>query len=392
MQEIDPLLPCGVLVLDAESCIVSINVFACTLLEYEADELIGVRIDKLLTVPSRIYFQTHIYPLITLRKVASELYLNLQTRQRAQVPVLLNAVSHEQDGTVINYFTFIPVYQRRQFEQELIDAKKAAEEALHRNDELVKLKQELEHHQTDLDRQLSYMRHRNDELEQFSKIISHDLQEPLRKITLFADLLSNEKPDALTAMGSRALMGIETATGRMRQLIGDLQFYFTLTNQLPDSVDTVDLTKLVQTLLLEFGTAHATFEVKTLPAVRGKKTELVNLFRHLLDNAVKFRQPGQLASVSVTGTVIGMNSFQHLPNKYRYSDYARIIVSDNGTGFSNQHSEEVFHILKKLHPHTPGIGLGLAISKKIVERHNGQISAQSVPGKGTRITVLLPVA
>ncbi len=392
MQEITPLIPCGVLVLNAESHIVSINPFACTLLEYEASELVGSRIDRLLTIPSRIYFQTHIYPLITLRKVANELYLNVQTRQRVQIPVLLNAVSREQDGASVTYISFIPVYQRRQFEQELIDAKKAAEAALLRNDELVALKQELELHQTDLDRQLSYMRHRNDELEQFSKIISHDLQEPLRKITLFADLLSHEKPDALTVMGNRALVGIGTATSRMRQLISDLQFYFTLASQLPILMDTVDLTKLVQELKLEFEIAQATFEVETLPAVPGNKAELINLFRHLLDNAVKFREPGQSVAIRVTGTVIGMNSFQHLPNKYRYCDYARIIVSDNGPGFSNQHSEEIFHILKKLSPNTPGIGLGLAISRKIVERHNGQISAQSSPGKGTQITVLLPVA
>lgn len=392
MQDIAALIPCGVLVLDAQSYILSVNPFACTLLEYEAAEIVGQRIDRLLSMPSRIYFQTHIYPLITLQKAANELYLNVQTRQRAQIPVLLNAVSREQNGALITYITFIPVYQRRLFEQELIDAKKAAEAALLRNDELTRVQQELELHQTDLDRQLSYMRHRNDELEQFSKIISHDLQEPLRKITLFADLLSHEKPDALTGMGNRALAGIGTATGRMRQLISDLQFYFTLAGQLPNVVDTVDLTTLVQELIPEFEPAHVTFEVETLAAVPGNKAELVNLFRHLFDNAVKFRGPGQLVTIRVTSTVIGLNSFQHLPNKYRYCDYARILISDNGPGFSNQHSEEIFHILKKLSPNTPGIGLGLAISRKIVERHNGQISAQSAPGKGTQITLLLPVA
>ncbi len=392
MQEITPQIPCGVLVLNADSHIVSINPFACALLEYEASELVGKRIDRLLTIPSRIYFQTHIYPLITLRKAASELYLSVLTRQRIQIPVLLNAVSREQEGASVTCLAFIPVYQRRLFEQELINAKKAAEEALLRNDELVILKQELELHQTDLDRQLTYMQHRNEELEQFSKIISHDLQEPLRKITLFADLLSHEQPDALTIMGNRALVGIGTATGRMRQLISDLQYYFTLANQSPDSADTVDLTRLVQELLPEFGIVDATFEVKTLPAVLGNKTELATLFRHLLDNAVKFREPGQSVAISVTGTVIGMNSFQHLPNKYHYSDYARIVVSDDGAGFSNQHREEIFHIMKKLNAQTPGIGLGLAISRKIVERHNGQISAQSSPGKGTQITVLLPAA
>ena len=392
MEETTALLPCGVLILNAESYIVSINPFACTLLAYEAADVVGKRIDALLTMASRIYFQTHIYPLITLRKGANELYMNLQTRQRVQIPVLLNAVSRQQDGNVLVYVSFIPVYQRRQFEQDLINARKAAEETLNRNEELIRLKQELEQHQTDLDRQLSYMQQRTDELEQFNKIISHDLQEPLRKIILFADLLTREKPNALTTIGKRALSGVTNAAMRMRQLIGDLQFYFTLANQFPDRAEIVDLTLVIQELTKEFDSDKAIFEVKKLPCVWGNKGELTSLFRHLLDNAVKFRQVGRGAVVQVTGSIVGLNSFQQLPDKYRYTDFARVVITDNGIGFSDQHSEEIFRILKKLQPDTSGIGLGLAISKKIVERHNGQISAKSVVNKGTSITVMLPVA
>ena len=362
------------------------------MLDYEPDALIGQRIDRLLTVASRIYFQTHIYPLIKLRQAASELYVNLQTRQRERVPVLLNAVWHEQtDGPQI-YVSFIPVRQRRQFEQELINAKKAAEDALLRNDELTRLQNELEQHQTKLDQQLSQLRQRNDELEQLSKILSHDLQEPIRKVTLFADLLTNETSDVSGELNARALTGVAKAATRLRQLVGDLQFYFALTNNPLANAVFVDLTTLVAQTAEEFDANLLTCETDTLPTVWGNQNELTNLFRQLLDNAVKFRQPGQTATVRVTGDMVSLNSFRNLPHKYRYASFARIVVADNGIGFSNRQRDDIFRILQKLDPHTPGIGLGLAIAKKIVERHNGQISAESVENSGTRITILLPVA
>lgn len=386
------LLPCGVLVLDAENHIVSLNPYVCSLLDYEPNDLIGQRIDRLLTMASRIYFQTHIYPLIKLRKAASELYVNLQTRQRERVPVLLNAVWYEHTDEPQIYFSFIPVRQRRQFEQELINAKKAAEDALLRNDELTRLQTELEQHQTDLDQQLSQLRQRNDDLEQLSKILSHDLKEPIRKITLFADLLTSETPDAPDELTTRALTGVAKAAARLRQLVGDLQFYFALTNEPPDNAIPVDLTALVAQTAQEFDATLLTCETNALPAVPGNQSELTNLFRQLLDNAVKFRQPGQTATVRVAGDMMRLNSFRNLPHKYRYTNFARIVVADNGIGFNNRQRDDIFRILRKLDPHTPGIGLGLAIAKKIVERHNGQISAESVEDGGTRITILLPVA
>lgn len=392
MQDITALLPCGVFVLDTESIILSVNPFVCDLMGYAADELVGKRIDVLLSVASRMYFQTHIFPLIALRGGASELYMTVQTRHRLQIPVLLNAVRQPQDGQLITYLTFIPVHQRRLYEKEILAAKKAAEDALLRNDELLKLQQRLEEHQTELDRQVSQLQQRNDELEQFSKIITHDLQEPLRKINVFVGLLDNEQPDALTSMGSTALSGIGKASSRLRLLISDLQLYFTLTSQRANS-EPVDLQDIINNITQDYEPTDVVFNLKTLPTVVGNRESLTSLFRHLLDNAVKFRQTGDApATVRVSGTVVGHNSFRTTPNKYHYVDYARITISDNGIGFDNQQREEVFRLLKKLHPRTPGMGLGLAVSKKIAEWHNGQISAESEVGKGTKITVLLPIA
>ncbi len=392
MQEIIALLPCGVVIMNAEGYIISLNPFVCSLLGYEADELIGKRLDRLLTAASRIYFQTHIYPLVMLRKAASELYVNLQTQQRTQIPILLNMVYQEQDGQSLFLLSFIPVYQRRQFEQDLIKAKCAAEDALLRNDELIRLQQELEQHQADLDRQFTHLRQRNDELEQLSKIMAHDLQEPMRKITLFADLLTQEPPEVITDLGSRALTGVATATARLRQLIGDLQFYFTLSTEVARTANIVDLTTLVRQVAEEFSPTDASVEIKALPTVPGNQHELITLFRHVMGNAVKFRKPGQTATVQVSGVVVSLNSFRHLPDKYHYANYARIVVADNGIGFGPEQRDDVFRMLRKLDPHTPGIGLGLPIARKIAERHNGQISAESTPDAGTQITILLPMA
>ncbi|WP_229374491.1 PAS domain-containing sensor histidine kinase [Fibrella rubiginis] len=378
--------------MDAESRFVSVNPFACELTGYHADELIGKRMDILLSVASRIYFQTHIYPLVTLYNSANELYVTIQTRQRVPIPVLLNAAAHTHEGQLLIYFTFIPVHQRRLYEKEILAAKKAAEDALLRNDELLKLQQRLEQHQAEQDRQLSQLQQRNNELEQFSKIITHDLQEPLRKINVFAGLLDNEQPDALTSMGNTALTGIGKASSRLRTLIGDLQLYFTLTSQQAE-IESIDLQPVIEDISQEYESMGVHFDLKPLPTVVGNREGLTSLFRHLVDNAVKFRQVGDTpAMVRVSGTVVGHNSFRTTPDKYNYVDYARITVSDNGIGFDNQQRDEVFRILKKLHPRTPGMGLGLAVSKKIVELHNGQISAESAVGKGTKITVLLPIA
>lgn len=390
MPDTFDMLPAAVLVVNSEHHIVKANSYSCQLLGYTPQQLIGQSVERIMAVASRIYFQTHIYPIVTLQRAASEVYLSLLTSDRVSIPVLLNAVAKECDGGQLVYFAFMPVHQRRQFEQELINARRQAEEALFRNDELVRVKNELETNQVELDRQLSSLKQRNDELEQFSRIIAHDLQEPLRKLMLFADLLQQETDSVLTPVGQQAIASMARASGRMRHLIRDLQFYFTQTSEEVASRP-VSLDLLLNQVTSEFRDDTCSIEVDALPDVMGSEAELGTLFRHLIDNAVKFRRPDTPLAVHIAGTVVGVNRFRNLPGKYDYADYARITVTDNGMGFGNEHREAVFMLLKKLHGPTPGIGIGLAIARKIAERHGGQISAQSTPGQGTTITLLLPI-
>ncbi|QMW00970.1 ATP-binding protein [Spirosoma foliorum] len=390
MQEIAMLIPGGLITLNTENEIIYLNPFADQLLGYGPGALVGKQMDVVLTRASRIYFQTHLYPLIALGKLANELYLTLQTQSGVRIPVLLNAIRHEDAlGVGFTYLCLMPVYQRRQYEQELLASKQAAEQALLRTDELMAL-QQLEQHQAEMDRQVTNLKQRNDELEQFGRIIAHDLQEPLRKINLLASALNQEDTNRLSSLGQRGLKGIVRASTRLRQLIHDLQIYFTFEPS-RSTDESVDLTELMEQAVATYSSTGIRFEIASLPTIVGNRAELLSLFGHLLDNAVKFRQLGRSSVVAISGSVVSQNRYQTTPDKYQYIEYARILVSDNGIGFNNQYREEVFGILKKLDPHTPGIGLGLSLAKKIVERHHGIIRADSREGQGTTITLLFPL-
>ncbi|UFH57226.1 ATP-binding protein [Spirosoma sp. KNUC1025] len=391
MQEIATQMPGGLVTLNAKNEIVYLNPFAEELLGYTPGALLGQRMDVVLTRASRIYFQTNVYPLIALGRLANELYLTLQAQSGVRIPVLLNAIrQHEASGEAFTYLCLMPVYQRRQYEQELLASKQAAEQALLRNDELVALQQQLEQHQAEMDRQLTHLKQRNDELEQFGRIIAHDQQEPLRKINLLASVLEQETTNRWSTLGQRGLRGIVRASTHLRQLIHDLQVYFTF-DPIRSVDESVDLTELMEQTVADYSSAGIRFEVGSLPTIVGNRPELLSLFGHLLDNAVKFRRTDVFSVVEISGRVVSQNRYKTTPDKYHYMDYAQIVVSDNGIGFNNQYREEIFGILKKLDPHTPGIGLGLSLAKKIVERHHGIIRAESKEGQGTTITLLLPL-
>ncbi|GAB4000859.1 hypothetical protein GCM10028807_55140 [Spirosoma daeguense] len=391
MQDVATLMPVGLVRLNADNQIDYLNPFAEELLGYRPGVLLGQRMDVVLTRASRIYVQTNLYPSLALGTLANELNLTLQTQSGARIPILLNAVRQTNaSGEGVTYLCLMPVYQRRQFEQELLASKQAAEQALLRNDELMALQQQLEQHQAEMDRQVTNLKQRNEELEQFGRIIAHDFQEPLRKINLLASALNQEDTTRLSHLGQRGVKGIVRASTRLRQLIHDLQVYFTF-EPIRSADESVDLTALLEQAVATYSAMGIRFEVARLPTIMGNRAELLSLFGHLLDNAVKFRRLDIASMVAVTGSVVSQNRYQTTPDKYQYIDYARILVSDNGIGFNNQYREEIFGILKKLDPHTPGIGLGLSLAKKIVERHHGIIRADSREGHGTTMTLLFPL-
>lgn len=232
----------------------------------------------------------------------------------------------------------------------------------------------------------------NHELEQYAYIASHDLQEPLRKIQTFAELLKMNIHDAEAI---EAYYGkINDTAKRMSGLIKDVLNYSRLSKS-DIAFCPVDLNEVWQDVLSDFELLieqkKAIVDVGPQPVIQGDASQLRQLFGNLVSNSLKFCE--QAPHIQVRATTI------HLPDQTIKDDQAsgsfvEIILSDNGIGFEQQYADQIFVVFKRLNSRQfySGTGIGLALCKKIVERHGGAISASSKPGKGAVFTILLPVA
>lgn len=394
MDELLDTAPCGFISFLDDGSICEINRTLLDLLKYQADELRGSSVERLFTTASRIFYQTHFFPLIKLSGAVEEVFISLRTRSGDDVPMLGNAARKERGGTHVTDCVFIPVRQRQQYEDEILLAKRTAEEALQSNEELVRTKHELERHVRLVDAQLSRLDRRNSEMGRLTTIFSHELREPVRKISVMADLVEHEANDVLPAELLTYLARIGVACERMDRLLSALRQLIAVDLR-DEDVAEVDLNALVREVADEIsqrpGLPDLYVRTENLPVVEGYPRQLHLLFQHLLDNAAKFRNEDELPVISVTGTILQYNTFQSLPEKYRYVDFIRIELSDNGIGFDPKYRTYIFDPLKKLRVQDEGVGIGLSVAKKIVETHGGSIDVNSAPGSGTTFTISLPL-
>jgi signal transduction histidine kinase len=224
----------------------------------------------------------------------------------------------------------------------------------------------------------------NRELESFASVASHDLQEPLRKITAFGDRLKSQCGEALTDKGRDYLERMQNAATRMQSLIEDLLSYSRVTTRgqpfVPVSLAAVTR-GVLSDLELRIERTGARIEVGDLPTIDADPTQMRQLLQNLLANALKFQRPGEAPRISVesrNGTANGR---------------CQILVQDNGIGFDEKYLDRLFKPFQRLHGQSAyeGTGIGLAICKKIAERHGGSITARSAPGQGACFLVELPV-
>ena len=223
----------------------------------------------------------------------------------------------------------------------------------------------------------------NAELEQFAYVASHDLSEPLRMVTSYLQLLERRYKDALDEDASEFIHYAVDGASRMRALIDDLLAYSRVGRH-DRPLEEVDLqavvTRVVQVLTAgrEDG---GRIVVGPLPVVSGDQHQITQLFQNLLGNGLKFRHPERPALVEVTAEPVGSRW--------------RITVADNGIGIDPAHAERIFGVFQRLHARDeyPGTGVGLAIARKVVERHGGSIWVEPGPeGGGTRFCFELPGA
>jgi len=213
----------------------------------------------------------------------------------------------------------------------------------------------------------------NRDLEQFAYVASHDLQEPLRTITSFCELLNNKLSGTLDSDGQKYLDFIVEGTARMQQLVRGLLSWAKIDTKekvlVPVST-TAPLFQALTALEIAIADSQAKITYDEMPTVLGDETQLSLLFQNLIANAIKFRS-NDSPKIHISTAEVG--------------DFWQFTVNDNGIGIQMEYAERIFVIFQRLHSRSKyqGTGIGLAICKRIVERHGGTIEAKSTPGEGS---------
>jgi light-regulated signal transduction histidine kinase (bacteriophytochrome) len=222
----------------------------------------------------------------------------------------------------------------------------------------------------------------NAELEQFASIASHDLKEPLRKVQTFTDQLTEKEAGHLSDEGRDYLARTSAAGKRMQALIDDLLKFSRVATQ-GRPFEQVDLKTVADQAVYDLEAvitqSGGSVEVGDLPTVAADPLQMRQLIQNLISNAIKFHREGIPPEVHISGRVRGR--------------FAEIQVSDNGIGFEPRYQARIFRVFERLHGRGtyPGTGIGLALCRKIVDRHGGTINAESTPGEGSTFTVTLPL-
>ncbi len=267
----------------------------------------------------------------------------------------------------------------------------------------------------------------NAELQQFASIASHDLQEPLRKIQAFGDQLKTKYNQALTEQGQDYVQRMQNAAGRMQTLINDLLTLSRITTKAQPFVP-VDLAQVVQEVLSDLEVrvqeSNAQVEVGSLPTIDADPLQMRQLLQNLIGNALKFHKTIEPPRVRVYSQVlkgeeqhsaletmlpanvpsltrVGLGWIEPPPEQMdgqlsgnsTTPKRCQIMVEDNGIGFDEKYLDRIFNVFQRLHGRSAyeGTGMGLAICRKIAERHSGSLTAKSTPGQGTTFIVTLPI-
>lgn len=232
----------------------------------------------------------------------------------------------------------------------------------------------------------------NAELQQYAFIASHDLQEPLRKIITFTRIIE-ERFLEKTPAAMEYMSKIITSSERMRTLINDLLNYSSISVD-PKFIFT-DLTKIVNQALVDLEVSisekNARIEVDDLPVIEVVPEQITQVFQNIISNALKFSKKDVTPFIKISGELVQKKSAKSKPSAN--GEYCRITITDNGIGFDEMYLDKIFSMFQRLHGKSEykGTGIGLSITKKIIENHNGLITAKSKEEEGSTFIIILPV-
>lgn len=383
--ELADAAPCGIVEFTESGAILRVNDHLCAQLGYTRDEIRAFKFDQFLTMSSRVFHQTHFLPLLKLHGHAEEIFLTLRHKSEDPVPMLANATMRLQDNRHTIVCALMPVPQRGKYEQEILAAKRQAEEALSSNLELQNSRAQLQEHLAALDENLAALERRNQELVRLGQIFSHDLREPARKIPAFTNLIREESSDSLNDTAKNALDRIDAGCERISELLRTLQEFIWMDSHAEPPAP-VDLREVLEGARVSVG-GHLDLIVDDLPGIEGLSAQLRVLFECLLRSAVA-RSNAARVTVRVSACQVQNNSFRKIPGKYKYAEFLQILVEDDAASFGCVDCDSLFQLLSKHHGNIAHPDL--AICRKICDNHHGFISLRSPPNGGAVFTILLP--
>jgi light-regulated signal transduction histidine kinase (bacteriophytochrome) len=259
-----------------------------------------------------------------------------------------------------------------------------------RNKELAETKKSLEKNVARLENTQSLMNEyatelerSNRELQDFAYVVSHDLQAPLRKVDVFGDRLLTNYSGLLDERGQDYIRRMQNASSRMRSLIEDLLLFSRVTTQ-AKPFTAVNLNNVIAAVLADLETkideSNGRVICEELPTIEADPTQMNQLFQNLIENALKFQRQGVPPVIMIA-------------SQTTQNEAILITISDNGVGFEQHYEDRIFKVFERLHTQDEyeGTGIGLAICRRIIERHHGRVTVKSQPDEGTQFTIVLPL-
>jgi PAS domain S-box-containing protein len=236
----------------------------------------------------------------------------------------------------------------------------------------------------------------NNRLGEFAYASSHDLQAPLRKISVYIDLLKNDLREQINDHHKKLFGRIRNSIDRMVALTENLltfSYISTGTGEIADINLNEQVDEVLEDLELDILEKKANFSVKELPKIRGDKRQFQQLFQNLISNAIKYTKPNVAPEIEISSYVVtGSETKKPLPAEAAGKQFHLIQLKDNGIGFEQEFADNIFELFTRLPAHSSyaGSGVGLSIVRKVVENHHGLVWAESKPGEGAIFKILLP--
>jgi len=286
------------------------------------------------------------------------------------------------------------VTDQKETEEKLVtineNLKKAIEERVYSETKVLLLNSKLEEN-------INILKDINIELATFAHVASHDLQEPLRKIITYSGLLRSNYHDVIDLPGQDYLNIMHGASTRMRNLINDILKYSAL-SQNDFLFQPTNLQSIVKEIISDFEivlteTKAKIIIEKELPVIEANSSQMRQLFQNLISNSLKFVKTDTIPEISITYEIITGMEIEQIDNSLLNEKFCKIYIRDNGIGFEPEYIDKVFTIFQRLNNNSiyKGTGIGLAICKKITEKHYGFITAESKLNEGALFTITLPV-